>query len=369
MPATPRVTTAQAEEIARGCYGIGGSAERLAAEHDDAFRIITGDGSSRLLKISVVSGSAERGPAPVSLQAAILLHLASAAPRLPVQRVIPSLAGRHEVTWAEDGYRRIAALTSWLDGDFLGESAAAPGLRREVGATLARLSRALRGFSHPGARRTHRWDLQNLGGLRPLLRDLPDSGLLPEVRAALGDGGPGIGQAPGDGLRAALDDFLDRFDTVLRPRLAGVPTQVIHTDFHGLNLLSGGGRITGILDFGDALAGPVAMDVGVAACYQLGSGADVLAPALDVVAGYHAVDPLSPADVELAAEFIVARIVARIVVSQWNAMREPANAGYLLRRTAQAVEHFAALRLLSPDEIAGRLWSACCSGPFRATMR
>ena len=69
-----------------------------------------------------------------------------------------------------------------------------------------------------------------------------------------------------------------------------------------------------------------------------------LAPALDVVAGYHAVDPLDGADLELAAEFIVARVVARIIVSQWNALREPANRGYLLRRTPQAIEHFAALR-------------------------
>ena len=146
---------------------------------------------------------------------------------------------------------------------------------------------------------------------------------------------------------------------MVRPRLAGVPVQVIHTDFHGLNLLGDGKRITGILDFGDALAGPAAMDVGVAACYQLGSGADPLAPALDVVAGYHGVDPLDGADTELAAEFIVARVVARIIVSQWNAVRDPANRGYLLRRTPQAVEHYAALRRVGAGEIAGRMRAAC----------
>jgi len=138
-----------------------------------------------------------------------------------------------------------------------------------------------------------------------------------------------------------------------------VPVQVIHTDFHGLNLLGDGERVTGILDFGDALAGPVAMDVAVAACYQLGAGADPLAPALDVVAGYHAVDPLDGADLELAAEFIVARVVARIIVSQWNALREPANRGYLLRRTPQAIEHYTALRRVGTSEIAARLRAVC----------
>ena len=110
--------------------------------------------------------------------------------------------------------------------------------------------------------------------------------------------------------------------------------------------------MTGILDFGDALTGPVAMDVGVAACYQLGAaaaaraGRDLLAPALDVVAGYHAVDPLSCADLDLVAEFLVARVAARIILSQAHAARDPANAGYLLRRTPAAIAHFAALRAI-----------------------
>ena len=263
-------------------------------------------------------------------------------------------------------------MTSWLDGDPLGKETVGPDLRTDIGATLARLSMALREFSHPDARRTHWWDLQQLGRLRPLLGDLPPGGVLPEVRAALGcelpDGGglpagDGAGEAGGQrgmgGLSGALGGYLDHFDAVVRPRLARVPRQVIHTDFHGLNLLGDGERITGILDFGDALAGPVAMDVAVAACYQLGAGADPLAPALDVVAGYHAVDPLDDADLELAAEFIVARVVARIIVSQWNALREPANRGYLLRRTPQAIEHYTALRRVGTGEIAARLRAAC----------
>jgi hydroxylysine kinase len=388
--AVARVTPAQAEDIARAHYGFRGSAQRLAAEHDDVFRVVASDGSSRLLRVSVAAPQCPGPAGGVSLQAAILLHLASAAPRLPVQRVIASLDGRPEVTLpgvapGESGRPRLVRMTSWLDGDPLGGETVGHGLRKDIGATLARLSMALRGFSHPDARRTHWWDLQQLGRLRPLLGDLPPGGVLPEVREALVAGGLPAGDGQGgaaglggagervgasgasgaewasgaSGLDRALGDYLDRFDAVVRPRLARVPVQVIHTDFHGLNLLGDGRRITGILDFGDALAGPVAMDVAVAACYQLGSGADPLAPALDVVSGYHAVDPLGGTDLELAAEFIMARVVARIIVSQWNALREPANRGYLLRRTPQAVEHYTALRREGADEIAARLRAAC----------
>jgi hydroxylysine kinase len=348
VAAVPRISPDQAEEIARTYYGVDAAAKRLAAEHDDTFRLAAADGAERLLKISVTGRDGVTGPEdgaaaePVSFQTAVLLHLARAAPELPVQRVVATADGRPELTLGS-GPRRLVRMTAWLDGQLLSGARTGVGLRRSIGGTLARLSRALRGFDHPGAHRTHRWDLQNCGRLRELL------GELPELEG---------------GLRAELTACLDRFETVVRPRLAGIATQVIHTDFHGENLLTDGERITGILDFGDALTGPVAMDVGVAACYQLGGpgqpgGGDLLTPALDVVTGYHAVDPLDDRDPELVAEFIVARVVARIIVSQWNAVREPENTGYLLRRTPQAIEHFAALRAVPHDEIVRRLRAAC----------
>ena len=364
MVAVPRISPAQAEEIALRFYGVTGAAQRLAAEHDDTFRLDTPAGA-RLLKVSVADADRQRpGGHEVSFQTAVLLHLARVAPELPVQRVEFTRDGAPEVlTAAGEGPARLVRMTSWLDGQLAGRGPADPALRRDIGATLARLNVALRGLRHPGARRTHLWDLQNFGLLRARLDELPGDGLLPEVEQALGTQAPPF---PG-GPRAALAECLDRFDAVVRPLLAATPKQVIHTDFHGDNLLAGGGRVTGILDFGDALAGPVAMDVGVAACYQLGTGPGtspgtgpgLLAPALDVVAAYHAADPLGPADLSLAAEFIVARVAARVIVSQYNAMREPANRGYLLRRTPQAIGHLAALRLLSPDEIARSLRAAC----------
>jgi hydroxylysine kinase len=352
VAAVPRVTPEQAEEIALKHYGISGNAQRLAAEHDDTFRLSTPAGTSQLLKISL----ATEPPDTVSLQTAILLHLAATAPELPVQRITATPDGAPEVR-TPDGSEpaRLVRMTSWLNGEPLGRDTADPALRRGTGTTLARLNIALRGLRHPGARRTHPWDLQNFPRLRALLDELPPDALLPEVSRALAP----EQLLPTRGLRAALEDTLDRFDAVARPLLTRTRTQVIHTDFHGDNLLTDGHRITGILDFGDALTGPVAMDIGTAACYQLGAGPDPLPPALDVITGYHAVDPLSPADLDLAAEFITARVAARIIVSQWNATREPANRGYLLRRTPQAIEHLTALKQLTPDQSARTLRAAC----------
>jgi hydroxylysine kinase len=352
MPAAA-VSPALAAEIARRHYGLIATAERLPSEFDDTFRLAGVDGSGWLLKVGAdpvavpgldVGDGLAGDVDGVGFQTALLLHLASVAPELPVQRVISTLDGRAEIAVSvpfdesAGGSGRLARMTSWLDGRLLGAGPSSAGLRRDIGGTLARLNVALRGFTHPGAGRTHRWDLQNFGALRPLLAELPTDG------------------------RGGLADCLDRFEAEVAPRLAGCASQVIHTDFHGENLLTDGSRVTGVLDFGDALAGPVAMDVGVAACYQLGGGGpggDLLAPALDVVAGYHAVEPLSLADLNLVAEFLVARVAARIILSQAHAARDPANAGYLLRRTPAAIAHFAALRAIGIDEIGRRLGAAC----------
>jgi len=340
--ASPRVSQAQAEDIAREYYGVSGTAERLAAEHDDVFRLTMAAGTSLLIKV----GAADPVTAETSFQTAVLRHLAQAAPDLPVQRVIPALDGRAELTldkWLKptsDGAgdnaaaRRLVRMTTYLDGRPLGWAPASAALRREIGGTLARLNHALRSFSHPAANRTHLWDLQNFPRLRPLLDQLP-----------------GTGQRPG------LLECFDRFDAVVRPRLPGARTQVIHTDFHGDNLLvdDQATTVTGILDFGDSLAGPVAMDVAVAACYQFGGSPDPLKPSLEVVAGYHAADPLDDGDLPLIGEFMLARLAARIIVSQWNAARDPGNKDYLLRRTPQAVEHFGLLRAIPAGVIGKRL--------------
>jgi Ser/Thr protein kinase RdoA (MazF antagonist) len=328
----------QAAEIARECYGVAGKAERLPAEHDDTFRLVTPDGTSRLLKVGVATpDAAAPDAAEVSFQTAVLLHLEQTAPELRVQRVVSTLDGRPELVL--DGPRpRVARMTTYLEGHPLSEAPVTRALRRDIGATLARLDQALRSLRHPGANRTHLWDLQNFPQLRPLL-----------------------GQLPGTGQHPALLDCFGRFDAIVRPRLAGRPKQVIHTDFHGDNLLTDGTTavVTGVLDFGDSLAGPVAMDVAVAACYQFGTDVqDPLAPALDVVAGYHAVDPLHDGDVALIGEFMLLRLAARIIVSQWNAARDPGNKAYLLRSTPQAVKHFGLLRAMPAGTIQNRLRTA-----------
>jgi Ser/Thr protein kinase RdoA (MazF antagonist) len=83
---SPRVSHDQAEEIAAGHYGISAAAERLAAEHDDTFRLLAADGTTRLLKIAQLDPEtrAAAGASPAArFQTAVLLHLPRGARRHP----------------------------------------------------------------------------------------------------------------------------------------------------------------------------------------------------------------------------------------------------------------------------------------------
>ena len=101
----------------------------------------------------------------------------------------------------------------------------AMGLASSIGLGLA-----LRGFFHPAAQRTMLWDIQHASRTRSMTEAIRD----PE-------------------RRALVQRVLDRFDAVLAPSWGRFRAQVVHTDLTTDNaLVDERGRITGIVDFGDA---------------------------------------------------------------------------------------------------------------------
>jgi hydroxylysine kinase len=179
--------------------------------------------------------------------------------------------------------------------------------------------------------------------LRPLVRELPP--------------GPDAAQ---------LDELIGRFAAEVAPRLAAQRSQLVHNDFSPDNLLisADASRVCGIIDFGDLTVTARVNDVAVAAANLLGDGPDFLAPAVDLIGGYHATTALTPAELDLLPELMLARILARLVISQWRAVRFPANRAYILRNTPRAREQLSRLRTIGVDEITARVRDAC--GPADA---
>ncbi len=110
---------------------------------------------------------------------------------------------------------------------------------RDWGTMAARVGRGLRGLFHPLAQRVMLWDVQHALRLRPMLTAVPDADVRRLVSAAL-----------------------DRYEQVVTPVWPGLRAQIVHTDLCASNVLvDEAGRITGVIDFGDASWSALVVDL------------------------------------------------------------------------------------------------------------
>jgi Ser/Thr protein kinase RdoA (MazF antagonist) len=334
LTASPPVTAAQAAEAIRACFALSGDLARLPGEADDNFLLDHG-GQRHVVKFAHLRAD----PAVVDVQVRVLRHVEQTAPGLPVPRVLPAVSGESWTVVPEGPLAgRVVHALSYLEGRLLRSVAADQPLRRTLGGTLAELGRALRGFDDPLVHRPLLWDLAQLPRLRPLLADvLADRPLDPVVEEQLG-----------------------RLTAEVSPRLAAQRVQLVHNDFSSDNTLitPDGGRVSGIIDFGDVTVTALVNDLAIAVANMLGDGPDPFGPGLDLIAGYHAVTPLTAAELSLLPDLILGRLVARIIISEWRAERFPANRAYVLRNTPRAWEHLHRLLSIPGEQTAARIQEA-----------
>ncbi|HEX3751567.1 MAG TPA: phosphotransferase [Streptosporangiaceae bacterium] len=319
----------EAEDLARDRYGLNATATRLATEKDDTFRLeaevtdpaggkaIPGAGVAQrwILKVAHPAEPA----AEIDFQTALLAHVARTEPALPVPRVAQDLQGHHWTMITDRaGQHRAVRLMTWCPGVPLDQLPSSPARRRATGELLARLRHATAGFAHPADSPVVAWDVQHLPALRPLLASIPDPG-----------------------RRDQLARGLDRF-ALIEDQVAGLRRQVLHNDFNQSNLLADPDRpggLTGIIDFGDATRTAIAIDVATALLNHLPrEGGPVLAGDIfedgrDVLRGYLSRADLTPVELRLIPHLVMARVVARALISTRRAAQFPDNAAYLLRNT------------------------------------
>jgi 4-aminobutyrate aminotransferase-like enzyme/Ser/Thr protein kinase RdoA (MazF antagonist) len=336
---------AAAERIAAERFGIAASAEPLASERDLNFRLRDRDGRDYVLELA----NPAEDPAVVDLETRALLHVAACDPELPVPRVLRTAAGAlSSVIEARDGRRSIARLLSYLPGTALGSAPRGAECLRDVGATLARLGHALRGFFHPAADRELPWDLKRAQRLRARVREIEPAG-----------------------LRRLADESLARFEARVLPRLPGLRAQVIHNDVSRSNTLvdARGERVVGILDFGDLVHAPLVDDVAVTVTEALLDAADPLGAALAVVEGYAGVEELRAEERALLFDLVAARLAMAAAISAWRAARHPENRAYIAGDDGQVGALLERLPALERELRAGFGDAGAASGPAGALPR
>ena len=329
----PEVSDELAADVASRVFGVTGEATPLAGERDRNFRIDAAD-ASYVLKVANPADAA----GTVEMQVLAMEHALSADPGVPIAAPHRTTEGRPGGSVAINGIDHAVQLVSFVEGAALPPGAASPATRRAIGAATARLDQALAGFSHALGHRELLWSLTRLPELRPKLAYLaPDR-------------------------RTLAERFLDRYETAVEPLLEFVALSVIHGDVNPGNVLVARDdleRVAALVDFGDLVHTRTVIDPAIAAAYQLFGAPHPLPPLVEVVSAYHAVRPLTAAELRLIPELAAARMAQSLVISAWRADLHPDNVDYIL---ADADDCFATLALLDehdPSLLAVSLAEAC----------
>lgn len=335
-PPTP-VSTDWAAGLLQRLYGMHGQLKPLTGERDANFLLEpVGAGARCMLKLS----HPDEDALVADFQTQALLHVARTDPSLPVQRLLPDRHGAPSVQIEDaEGRSRVARVYSYLEGWPMPQAPRSAAQRSSVARMLARLDQALAGLHHPAAARDLPWDIQRADRVRPLLAHVADPA-----------------------RRALAEAALDAFEQGTQPGLAALRRQPIHNDFNLYNLLvdpADATRVAGILDFGDMVHAPLVDDLAVAASYHIDEQGDALGTIAQFAADYHALSPLTEAEILSLLDLVRARLVMVVAISGWRAARQPDNAAYLMRNNAISWARLQACATLTPEQVRDAVHAAC----------
>jgi 4-aminobutyrate aminotransferase-like enzyme/Ser/Thr protein kinase RdoA (MazF antagonist) len=287
----PDFTTADAERLARELYGIAAKVKEFYSERDRIFHLKAGDGREHVLKLV----HPDEDEATLDFQIQALNWIAREGPTLALPRVIRNKSGGQlGHTIDADGRRHAVWMLDFLPGIPLMEAKPSPQPLRELGSFAARVDLALAGYFHPAAGREIVWDARHTPRLRSQLALLEDKA-----------------------DRAAAEHVIGRFAADCLPRLSALRAQVIHNDMNFHNLLvdeQHPQRITGLIDFGDMVHGPLALELANAASEAVMETDRPIEAVAELLAGYHAHLPLTGPDVTQLFDLIQARQALTLAV-------------------------------------------------------
>lgn len=303
----PRFSPEEVAQIAADLFGLDGVATNLGSERDQTF-LIDGPAGSGVVKIS----NSGEDAATVDLEAEAILHIARVDETLPVARLravsteLGAAAYRATVEGPEGTH--FVRLFERLHGRH-GRPDLSDAAVRDYGATHARLNLALRSFFHPAAGRELLWDLAHAAKLRPLTGSIGDAK-----------------------RRRLIERVLDRYEERVAPRWPLLRAQVVHGDLNLDNvLLDEPGRISAIVDFGDAAYTAQISDfaIALASLIRVRPREDVFRVARIAVDGYSAHVPLEQTELDVLGDLVATRLAAIVVISAWRVARYPENAEYI----------------------------------------
>lgn len=333
----PAHSLPEIREVAARAYCLKGDFQGLHSERDQNFRIVTDDGARYTFKIANKNETAE----VIDFQIGALQHIAGQNPSLPVPRVVPDIDGQlfREVRFA-DGDDYIVYVLNYLEGTRLSDTAHcdSPATHRQLGALLARIDIALRGYFHPAAIQQHPWNFETCTRLRHLTEHIGN-----------------------DEDRTVIDDVFERLSVVVIPRLKSLRHQVIHQDAHSDNVLvnpDDPSEITGLIDFGDLLYGTLVAELAVACDSVPHDTEDLVSPICEIAASYDSVLALEEDEIDLIFDLVSARNALTATIVAARAAITPEQPAHI-DSPQPHINRLRQLRQIGRPEFNRRLRNAC----------
>ena len=336
----PAFSAEEACAIAKTRFGVSANeTAMLVSERDQNFLLRTDAGERVVLKIA----NAEEERVVTEFQLAALAHIeARAAGANLAPRVVATQDGRPSTVVEKEGQSHLCRIVTYLPGRLLADAVLTPDLCRGFGQFMGVLDDALSTFDHPGAHQVLLWDMQRALELRALLPCLSDPA-----------------------ARLLVEATLTEFETQVQPTLGRLPIQVVHNDANPGNVLVSEemDRVVGVIDFGDMLRAPRVVEVAIACAYLRSFAEDPLLLMRAFVAGYHAVRPLQPAELDVLHVAIKTRLATTVAVMAWRASLRDSDDAYLLQTQSSEDDAQDFLRRLAdiPNDDARQRYADACA--------
>ncbi|MEM7502081.1 MAG: phosphotransferase [Pseudomonadota bacterium] len=338
----PAFSSDEACAIAKTHFGLSANeTAMLVSERDQNFLLRTDAGERVVLKIA----NAEEERVVTEFQLAALAHIEQCAAGANLApRVVATQDGRPATVVEKGGQSHLCRIVTYLPGRLLADAVLTPDLCQGFGRFMGVLDDTLCSFDHPGAHQILLWDMQRALELKALLPHLID-------REA----------------RLLVEATFNEFETQVQPMFGRLPTQIVHNDANPGNVLVSEetDRVVGVIDFGDMLRAPRVVEVAIACAYLRSFAEDPLLLTRAFVAGYHAVTPLQPAELDVLHVAIKTRLATTVAVMAWRASLRDSDDAYLLQTQSSEDDAQEFLRRLVnvPNDDARRSYADACAAP------
>jgi Ser/Thr protein kinase RdoA (MazF antagonist) len=273
----------------RDHYGIEGSLSRLAGENIN-YLVLANDGERYVLKIVDEHMPTE----VVAMEYAAVEHALSKGFKLKLPRIIKNSHNKLEsgILIRSNKLNR-AILFDYIEGKILEPASDISNkLAKNIGNNLALFDLSMVEFDCPAAHRSHRWSLTEVD------RHKNKTGLIKDPDR-----------------RELLAWAFHCWSTGAKLKLPALPHQFIHGDANGGNMLVDGERLTGLLDFGDCCFNPAICELAICLPYMMMGRDNPLEIGARIAAAYHAIRPLSEAEISVLLPLVCGRLAVTVSVA------------------------------------------------------